>query len=89
MSHISDKRRQPRDLVRYGHNFDARCLTTHASNVEAKMFASNRFENIVDDWFLFETYADGLNVRKIGHKFQPDTHRAAKRYILKAVRNIQ
>lgn len=51
---------------------------TDISDVEAKSLTTDRLEDVLDGGILDEGYVDDLNVRKVGHELEPNSHEAAE-----------
>lgn len=51
---------------------------TDVGDVEAESLTANRLENVVDDGLFDKGYVDDLNVRKVGHELEPNSHKAAE-----------
>ena len=54
----------------------------YISNIETKMLASDRFQNVIKHGWFQEHEVDQLDVGEVGHEFQPDTHLARKAKVL-------
>lgn len=51
---------------------------TDISDVEAKRLTADRLEDVVDGGLLDEGYVDDLDVRKVGHELEPNSHEAGE-----------